>query len=88
MSAPDSIWNRSMQSRKALKPDDGEEEGGNEQQASGADIANKLDFDVEPKKSIQDKQPLSMMDVIYDLWRGSGRQKNKFKKDDVKYEID
>jgi len=42
--------------------------GPNKQQANGADIAKKLDFDQEPERSIYDTHPLSFMDVVMQMW--------------------
>jgi len=73
--APDSIWNRSATHRKARGPafvnpltGEPEDSKGNEQQASGADIAQRMEFDTDSPRSINDKEPLSMMDIVYDIW--------------------
>lgn len=75
--APDSIKSRTMAGRKAVKTPDinpltGEEDPdkGNEQQANGAEIAKKMDFDKAKPRSINDKSPLSMMDIIFNIWSG------------------
>ncbi len=73
---PDSIYNRSSAARKVHKGDGsvnpltGEDDpnADNDQQASGGDIAKKMDFDIEPAKSIHNSEPLSFMDVVYDMW--------------------
>ena len=65
-SAPDSITSRTMGARKALKKDT----GGNDQQANGADIAKKMDFDKFEPHSINDKEPIDMMTTIYQMWSG------------------
>lgn len=64
VSNTDSIWNRSA-ARRVVRKDKG---GPNDQQASGADIAKKMDFDIEPARSIYNSEPLSFMDVIFDVW--------------------
>lgn len=79
ISNPDSIKSRSMSQRKASVPNTthnpltGEEEtggDGNDMQANGAEVAKKMDFDRHRPRSINDKSPLSMMDVVYSMWAG------------------
>ena len=40
----------------------------NSQQMNAADIASKMDFDVEPHQDVRDTNPLSFMDVVYNVW--------------------
>lgn len=81
---PDSVKSRSDSMRKVRKPGainplTGEEDpdSGNEMQANGAEIAQKMDFDRDKQRSINDKEPLAMMDVVYDIWKGYGDEDDK-----------
>ncbi len=77
-SAPDSIKNRSMSMRKAGVPDSGDNpltgeedpDAGNDQQANGAEIAKKMEFDKSRPRALNDISPLAMMDIVFDMWGG------------------
>lgn len=71
---PDSIWSRSSAGRAGAKHKDGP----NAQQASGADVAEKMGFESEPFRSVSDAQPMSLMDLVFQTW--GVRPKNKLKK--------
>jgi len=51
--------------------------GPNKQQANGADIAKKMDFDQEPQRSVYDTQPLSVMDVVMQMWGLEGEEEEE-----------
>lgn len=70
-SNPDSIWSRSSAARAGTT---NKEKGPNKQQASGADIADKMDFDDEPHRSPMDAQPESALDLTFQTW-GLGPKK-------------
>ena len=76
---PDSIASRTMGSRKVSKKstDPGKPNGsGNDQQASGADIADKMNFDNPIPRNINDKEPISMMDAIFAVWKGNDEERD------------
>ena len=68
ISNPDSVSGRAAGAKKAIKKKTGGK--GNDQQANGADIAKKMNFDIEPHRSVKDgNSSLSMMDLIYAVWK-------------------
>ena len=80
VSNPDSIWSRSAAHRNVMGKDEP-----NEQQAGGADIAKKMDFDIEPIKSVFNTEPLSFMDVVYDIWGMHDDEPNSDEEDEKRF---
>jgi hypothetical protein len=80
---PDSVWNRAFSNRKAGEIDTldslfGDEDGeGNDQQASGAEVAQKMGFDTDRRPSIHNTNPMSVMDVVFDAWDLPDEWKNQ-----------
>ena len=63
---PDTTISRS-QSNKAGSIISGEDEENNKQ-ASGKDIADKMDFDTEKPRGVRDSHPLNFMDIVMAVW--------------------
>jgi hypothetical protein len=59
VNSPDSIWNRSSAQRGAVS---------NKKSFGAKEIQKILGIEDEEGKSLLDKDPLKMMDVVYDMW--------------------